>query len=257
MLKEIKYEKDAIENICNSTELKEVEFDTMFIEKEELLKLNINNLIQKLTINFNHIENIYKYIIEKFPNVSELFISIYLCRGDTLKQLIIEENSNSKINKINIIIQESAIFGGINIICGPFEKLENFSLFIKENNSINLKDSFPIFYDECPVLFKNLKFFEFKVTGFQNKFNKDIIKNIFNNIGNMPNLESFSFYYSIKYSDLDYYNEDVVKKLLALKLIKEILVNINDKDYYSKNELKSLYPEINFNKFKTVKLPKV
>ena len=73
----------------------------------------------------------------------------------------------------------------------------------------------------------------------------------------MPNLESFSFYYSIKYSDLDYYNEEVVKKLLALKLIKEILVNINDKDYYSKNELKSLYPEINFNKFKTVKLPKV
>ena len=141
MLKEIKYEKDAIENICNSTELKEVEFDTMFIEKEELLKLNINNLIQKLTINFNHIENIYKYIMEKFPNISELFISISLCRGDTLKQLIIEENSNSKINKINIIIQESAIFGGINIICGPFEKLENFSLFIKENNSINIKDS--------------------------------------------------------------------------------------------------------------------
>jgi hypothetical protein len=56
----------------------------------------------------------------------------------------------------------------------------------------------------------------------------------------------------------DHYNEDVVKKLLKLKSIKVVFIEIISKrDYYSKNELKSLYPGINLNKFKIMKLPKV
>jgi hypothetical protein len=191
--------KNAIEKICNSTELKEVEFEIISIEKEELLKFNINNVVQKLTIIYNHIENIFKNIIEKFPNASELFMTIGLCGGGDTPKFIIEENSNCKINKINIIIPEgSAFLRGIYITCGPFEKLEKFSLILNKNNKINLKDSFPIFYDVCPIIFTNLKFFEFKVIGFQDEFNDDITKNIFNNIDNMPNLESFSFHYSIE-----------------------------------------------------------
>ena len=78
----------------------------------------------------------------------------------------------------------------------------------------------------------------------------------------MPNLESFSFHYSIEdcfptYHN-DHYNEDAVKKLLKLKSLKAVFIEIISKrDYYSKNELKSLYPGINFNKFKIMKLPKV
>ena len=257
-----KNEKNAIEKICNSTELKEVEFEIMSIEKEELLKFNINNFVQKLTIIYNHIENIFKNIIEKFPNVSELFMTIAFRGGGYIHKFIIEENENCKINKINIIIREAAFLRGIYIACGPFEKLEKFSLILNKNNKVNLKDSFPIFYDECPIIFTNLKFFEFKVIGFQNKFNDDVTKNIFNNIDNMPNLESFSFHYSIEDSFPDYhndhYNEDAVKKLLKLKSIKVVFIEIySKKQYYSKNELKSLYPEINFNKFKIMKLPKV
>ena len=101
-------EKNAIEKICNSTELKEVEFEIMSIEEEELLKFNINNVVQKLTIIYNHIENIFKNIIEKFPNASELFMTIGLCGGGDTPKFIIEENANCKINKINIIIPESA-----------------------------------------------------------------------------------------------------------------------------------------------------
>ena len=81
---------------------------------------------------------------------------------------------------------------------------------------------------------------------------------MFNNIDNMPNLESFLFVYENRKSNLDYYNEDVIKKLLGLKLINSIFVIIYNKEgSYSKNELKSIYPGINFNKFKKIKLPKV
>ena len=252
----IQNEKNVIEKICNSTELKEVEFETLFIEKEDLLKFNINNSVQKLSINYIHSGNIYNNIIEKFPNVSELFIKVFC--GLNGKGVIIEENANNKINKINIIIQAGAFLRGINITCGPFEKLESFSLTLEENKRTNLINSFPIFYDKCPVIFKNLKFFSFKVNGYQDEFNNDIIKNMFNNIDNMPNLESFLFEYENRKSNLDYYNEDVIKKLLGLKLINSIFVIIyNKEDSYSKNELKSIYPGINFNKFKKIKLPKV
>ncbi len=163
-----------------------------------------------------------------------------------------------KRNKINIIIQAGAFLRGINITCGPFEKLESFSLTLEENKRTNLINSFPIFYDKCPVIFTNLKFFSFKVNGYQDEFNNDIIKNMFNNIDNMPNLESFLFEYNNQDSSLDYYNEDVIKKLLGLKLINSIFVIIENKEgSYSKNELKSIYPGISFNKFKKIVLPKV
>ena len=92
------------------------------------------------------------------------------------------------------------------------------------------------------------------------------IINLFNNIDKMPNLTEFYFCFLNKEKKTtNIINEDLfkefVKKILSLKSIKKIFFKIREgiwgkwgKVTYSKDELKELFPDINFNKFHEIKI---
>ena len=147
-------------------------------------------------------------------------------------------------------------------LIGPYENLTDVEFGNIPNNS-NLDKCFPIFNEKCENIFTSLIRFKFSNTIlFKDRFsdglgianlpfaidntyelNTDtdlkIIKNIFNNLDKMPNLEYFIL--KVKCKDID---EDTYKRFikdLLLSDIKSIVLNINyHKDIYSENELKEI-----------------
>ena len=92
------------------------------------------------------------------------------------------------------------------------------------------------------------------------------IINLYNNIEKMPNLTEFYLcYLSAEKSGKIIINEELfkkfVEKIARLKSIKKIYFKIREGSWgwgtdniYSKDELKKLFPEIDFNKFHTIKI---
>lgn len=118
-------------------------------------------------------------------------------------------------------------------------KINKFSL------SFNCK-SFPIFSNNCKAIFDNLKIFHLKI-----QFpDYDTINNIYNNINDMPNLEDFKM---ISYHKNNESYEDFINKILHLKFIRKVKIIKITKDiipeFATIEELKKLYPNIDFNNF--------
>ena len=191
----------------------------------------------------------------KFINLSDLFIDIF-CKGSyystTPPKYELLENPNSKVKNIHLYLSEE--INEFKIYFQSYEKLESIYLNMTIRK-INLENFFPLFNDKCNIIFKSLKSFTFRLYLGDPSFN--IINNLYNNLDNTPNLIDFNIYCHPSGLNEDFYKK-FIKKILSMKYIKRIDINIlsNCDKFYSKKELKKLFPDINFNKFYEVNIKK-
>ena len=255
-------ERIMLEQIMLLKNLKKAYIILSKINGEEISIKGENNSVKNLEINWEN--QIYdckiNNLLKKFPNLTRLKIYIPFYEELSLEYeseptLNIIENQNSKITKIALHV-EDFYDKNIEFFCSPFEYLERVE-FILETEFINLKSSFPIFSDKCKIIFKSLNSFHFDFYNDENELNFEIINNIYNNIECMPNLEEFLLYYNALVPED--FCKNFIKKLLHLKLntIHFAIKNrLEPNDFYTKEELKKLYPEINFNQFKEIQILK-
>ena len=133
-----------------------------------------------------------------------------------------------------------------------FEQLQYISLNIV-NEIKNLKDLLPFFNDNCKIIFNYLTHFEFhyNVTSLEAKNRiSEILNNLYNNIDKISNVRNFILSCSSKDIQETFYLK-LIKKILSLRLNKcEIDVQKRENNYsgnyYSRKELKQIYPNIYF-----------
>ena len=187
-------------------------------------------------------------LLKKFPNLSD--ITLYSINGSKTTTIEIKENEQCKVDKISLTVNGN---NNIKFYTKPFHYFIKFELNI--NNKItNLKEFFPIFGNNCQIIFDCLV--EFKLTNTaQYEIDISILNNIYNNIDFMPKLEIFYLKCIINNIEEDFYQK-FIKKLLLLKLKSinfEIKNNGNDtKELYSLRELKKIVSGIN-----TINLDKI
>ena len=171
--------------------------------------------------------------------------------------LKIKEDPKIKVKLKNIHIKVDKDFS-FSLYCPSFEALESIYLKIY-SSSDNLKIYFPIFDGKCNIIFKSLKYFYFHKIGFS-YIHYDTLLNLYNNIDKMPNLVDFSLDFLSNENDLEKFKKiykNFLKKILFLKDIKRINIIINDETRaYSKSDIKSIFPDININKFYEVNIYK-
>ena len=163
-------------------------------------------------------------------------IDFQRCYNDNKVKLYIKENKNSKIDKIHLIFSDAVS----RIYCQPFENLVE----------INLQIWIPILFSEetLPffgsknIIFKSLIYFKFEY--FMDEINFKLIKNLYNNIDNMPKLETFILLCDVKNIKNDFY-EKLIEKLLV-KNLDEIDLKLKKEEnlFYSLKQLKNLCPNL-------------
>lgn len=250
-----------IEKILLLKSLKYINFTIYRCDSNIISKIKgINTSVTKMIISWNNIDSdcILFDLQNKFPNLSVIKIFIHsLFRSKKLKRkakLEIIENSNCKINKFELFASGKK---KIKFFCGPFENLKKVSFDI-DNNTINLKDGFPIFNDKCKKIFKSLISFEMSnCCGFDLTY--EVLTNLYNNINKMPNLKKFKINSGVDDIKEEFYTK-FIKKLLKLKLdIIYFSPRINYcevPEKYTINELKKLNNNINEDNYKEIYISK-
>lgn len=206
ILNTIEDEEEVIKKLLLMKNIKELELKLVNIEHNKISEIKGKNTsVTKMEIFYNEIKLFS--LQEKFPNL--LYLYIKTCTEENMSPyLIIKENKNCKINNLEIDMDKEQI---IKTYCGPYKKMESIKFFFKVN--IELKNSFPIFYDKCQILFKSLLIFKFNLV-VDYKINFNNLKNIANNIDKMPNLNEFQLACEC--------NKDI-GKIFYKKFIKKIL----------------------------------
>lgn len=275
-------ETPLLENIILTEKIEQSDLKLIIkMEKEyKRKKLSLNyydnyNSVKKLELNISDNSNNLNLDLNKiqkmFPNLSDLIINgdnkSFWLDGTPIneeKKLIITEDENSKIKNIKIVIIGD---GGrtIKFSCKPYDKIESFDLTV----DVISVDFIPIFKSNCNIMFKSLKIFNFTYNYPyypSKKEAKSIFENLYNNIDKMPNLIEFnlSFINDEKSRTIIFNKEffkNFIKKIMISKSIKNIYIKIReglwgwaDNILYSREELKQLFPEIDFNKFHKVNI---
>ena len=254
-------ETKFIQKILSFKTLKSVSFENNF-HSSDIFKIYAGNYnITELCINWESNINCILYEFQnKFPNLTELKLEFYSSKNqDNNGTIEITERKDCKINKFSLFAGYHNI---IKFYIGIYENLISVNINIcKINYKLNFKKIFPIFDNDCDIIFKNLKNFEFCSFDDYDRYSlmeKDIINNIYNNLNKMPNLKTFSMKCFCQNSG-NFYIE-FFKKLLSLNL-EEIELMIDDKinigskiNICSKYELNEIYPSIDFLKYKKLKL---
>ena len=224
LTKEVYDDLDTVKKIFEIKTLKEVELNISKFTDYDIIKLDgENSSIQKLNITFfSEINCPLCSLLKQFMNVTCIKFKS-LC--DVSPNLNLLQSYNNKL----------------------YEKLEEieFNFYSREGKN-EIKDFFPIFNDKCPVEFLSLKCFRLDMSGM---LDLDILKNIYNNIDKMPNLNKFYFIIDTKGVQEDFFFK-FIKKVLSLKSIREIGINFFGYHFnflYQKKELRKIFPEINLN----------
>ena len=199
-----------------------------------------------------------------FPNLSDLTVktpddtSGWSCGYDPIprkKKIIINENKNSKIKNIKIIVVGRSEIK-LEISCESYTKIQSLDIHA---DAIDI-DFLNIFSEDKEIIFNSLTTFKFNLEC--KKISDDLLIKIMGifceNIKKMPNLINFSFSI-INKKESNYIKKSIfesfVYRIISLKFIKNIFIKICDKYYspsekdYSKEKLKLLFPKIDFNKF--------
>lgn len=242
-------EKSMIEKICKLKKLKEVSFDIYNINLEVISNINYkNSSLNKMCIHIkNEFQNANFYgLINKFENLLELSLEFQGGEEYFESNLKIIENDKCKINKFSI---SGCGVHNIELYCGPYSNL--IELKLDENGKIsNLKDSFPLFQNNCQIKFDKLNNFTF--------INKElsiepvpfeVLNNLYNNVDKIPNLKNIYINCYSSEMNKEFY-EKFIKKLLEMKLDSITFEvqkmgneEINDlNDFYKLEELKEIYP---------------
>lgn len=234
-LKKLKKIKICYENIENNKALDEIK--------------DINSSVNKITLKNYKNESSKKMIINnilaKFPNLSEVNFDTYDNDNKSNIDLKIIENINCKIDKIELNFKLNS--GCFELYTAPFEKIKEIKLCFSEY--YNLKNFMPIFHDECKIIFKSLIKLDIGICLSFSELN-----NLYNNLDFMPNLKSF-YIICINNDINEEFHKKFLNKILSLDL-KKILFELNIVSYkcdiYSREELKNIYPKIDFNKYDSI-----
>ena len=115
-----------------------------------------------------------------------------------------------------------------------------------------MENTIPIFNDKCNVIFKSLIIFDFQTYTNSNNIDFKIIENLYNNLNNMPNLETLFITAVQENMNEDFYKKFVVK-ILSLSKLKQIYFSIQtdiQKDIpYSEEEIREIYPNVDFSRY--------
>ena len=258
-------EKKMLIKIFSIKTIKKLNIDKLSIDDNEISKIiGQNTSVKKLC--FNEIPNNTFYNIQnKFPNSSKLQIvqCNFFKKIESIK-LDIKEKSNLKMTKIKFY---GKLINDLKFYIQSYENLE--SIYINMNEDIlNLKNAIPLFNEKCKIEFKSLKKFIFYNE--KTEMNIENLKNLFFNIEKLPKLIKFGLCCFSKEIKEDLYMQ-FVKKLLSMNLeflvlrIKTTVGNdtiiqenydIDDVEYYSRNELKELCPNLKYYRFKLIRIAK-
>ena len=258
----IELERKVLEKLLTIKTLKEISFEITYLNNHEIQKIkgkntSVNNF--EIIWSYNDVDSNCYNLQNLFPNLKYFCVKSYNNKKNT-KILEIKENLDCKINEINIDCNGNK---NVKLYCGPYEDLKGIQIYLG-NFIFDFQNSFPIFNDKRKIVFKSL--INFNLSQITNKdkcrlfkFKFNIINNIYNNINNMPNLQSFKL--NILSSDIDNnFYENFIKKLIKknLNLISfSIKRNENDsEDLYTYDELKLICPELNKRNFKNYKIRK-
>lgn len=241
----------------NHEELKEIKEDIINTSANEL-NLKLLNTAAFLPNNNN--KCLINEFQKRFINVSKIVIEniikrvgAFYKRGET--NIEIEENTNCNITDFSLTVQQMTI-PFIKFNCCKFENLINLSLSFSIIID-NLENSFPIFNDKCKIIFKSLKSFYLMCNSTKN-YEFNIINNLYNNMECMPTLTKFELIFQVKVEEK--FHQNFICKLLSMDLdylnfkVSQVLYYSND--YYSKDELKQLFPNIDYNKYKKIQIYK-
>ena len=231
-------EKKIFEKICTIKTLKSIDFGTYDGNSFSKIKME-NKSVSKIIIDLDN--NNLVHLQRLFPNLTDLTINnSYFLNNNN--QLEIKESIESKIKKVHLPLY---IKGNINLLCTSFKKLEEIDFNLNNSENLHIEKCFPIFNNNCNIIFDYLKIF--RLRGY---INNDLIRTIYNNISNVPNLEEFKLACSCEEKiDKNLY-KDFIEKILHLKFIKKVEIGkfIGFKEY-TIEELKILFPDVNFNAF--------
>ena len=248
-------EKIMLEKILSIKTLKDVNFEIKEIGDYEISNIGGENIsVINLSIKWiNNFDDCTVYNLQnKFPYSSN--ISLYTPYKKTQTYLEIQENQKCKINKFSLKIGG---YKNILFYCQSFENLISVDFFVN-NDIINIIDSFPLFNDECKVIFKALK--NFKFSNYSNEMSINFFNNVFNNIKCMPVLKKFDFHGINKDFTEDFYKK-FMEKILILELDYVYFVikkNSNDSDEkYKEEEIKEMFPHLKYIKLDKVNIGKL
>ena len=247
-VKEILEEKKILEKLISLNNLQKFEIELNKINNEEILEINGENYsVSKAEIFWNNENNdcILYNLQNKFKNLSYLSLNQNKL-DDSEISLEISENKNCKIKKLKLDIN----IGFTKLYCQSFENL--IKIKIRTENKIkDLKNVFPIFNDDCKIIFNSLKTFHFI---YKDDISLDIMKNIHKNLNKMPKLKKLELDFIIKDLKEDYY-KSFARSILLLRLY-DVFINIKkdnqEKDsrkkekYYPLEELKEICSDIDY-----------
>jgi len=203
-----------------------------------------------------------------FPNIKQILIHSYKTMYDTSgfwcgtcireyrgksipSSILLEDNKDCKTDKIYLT-------GGgckyIGLSCTSYENLKE--IIIDLENKIR-SISLPILFDTNKRYDSLINFTLYnKVNSGDYEINISLLKNIYNNIDNMPKLKIFKLECYTRNVDKDFYN-DFIRKLLSLNLDEIVLLvkfNVSSIKKYSKQELREIYPNINHLDFSNISI---
>ena len=243
-------EKLMLEKLLDMKILKDVNIEIKEIGDYEISNIKGENFsVVNLSIKwFNNFDDCTVYNLQnKFPYSSN--ITLFTPYKKTQTCLDIQENPKCKINKFSLKIGG---YKNILFYCQSFENLISVDFFVS-TDIINIIDSFPLFNDECKVIFKALN--NFKFSNYSNEMNIKFFKNVYNNIKCMPILKKFEFHGINKDLNEDFYKK-FIEKILILGLdyvYFAIKKNSNDSnEKYKEEEIKKMFPHLKY-----IKLDKV
>ena len=240
-------EKKMIEKMIKLQNLKEITFNIYSNTFEDILEQKYKNIsLEKMNVGFKeiHENGDYYKLIENFENLTELNIDFNVGDEPGDMGLQIKENKNCKIDKLSI---SGFTLQNIELYCGPFTNLVKLNL--NENcNLINMKETFPLFQNNCQIIFNKLKdFYYMNIEILPEEIPFEVLQNLYHNLDKIPNLKNIGINCFCKLNK-EFYIQ-FVKKLLEMKL-DLINLKIHDKgeedyldcDEYTLEELKEIYP---------------
>ena len=239
-------EKLMLEKFISIHTLKEIQFWLLNLNNDDIEKIKeINNSVNKISIlnNNDNLDFCLYNLQNKFPNLYDVSIDA----SHTLRygglELEIKENKKSKVKKISITARRGK---QIKLYCIPYNYLESLYFYFQDNVK-NFENIIGIFNKDNKVVFESMKSFYLCCEFY---LELKYIEIICDNIDYMPNLEEFT---------LICCNSDMTEDLFIIfitKLLASNLVSINleieksnsnyrYKEYFSIEDLKNIFPNIN------------
>ena len=251
------------QKIMEMKKLKELKIDLLFFSQDNFKQIQGENAsVEKLIINFRNINGnkiILNEIQKKFPNLKEfhIYVKSNSYNYNQTSEIDISENDNCKINSFKFSGYKSSSTTTFYIV--PFDKLINIEFGRINPSLFNFEKSLPLFTNKCNYIFRSLKSFKLVtnttdyIPHYLDNFSINAIKNIIDNLDKMPYLETLIIKAFCSIDQKIYMN--IIEKLL-LSNIKNIEFGMVHGEEYSKNELQSLYKNIDIKKFEKIKIKK-